>query len=872
MTSPYIEAKTDAMTISFSQGIYGTNMDYLGVLAIDVYTTNLLENVRPLRLTEGSHGVLLGENLEVIAHNDANMLNKFLWEISGSYTDIAAELKSEDKVSGRIIDDLDGAKAIVFFKKIYNGWYVGIISSLDGFNHDVRYSATMLSALSLVLMSVLCYILLHLGADKIRSDEENRSKSSFLARMSHEIRTPMNAIIGMSELALRADDRQSVTEYILGIRQSGHNLLSIINDILDFSKIESGNLEITPVPYLFTSLLNDVINVTRVRLAEKPIIFTVNVDSGLRNNLIGDEARVRQILLNLLSNATKYTHSGYILFNVFGIETGDHDILLCFEIKDTGIGIKEEDIGGLFGNFVRLDAERNRGVEGTGLGLIITKNLCRAMGGGIEVYSVYGEGSTFTATIPQAFTGDDRLAVVANSDKKRVLFFDERASYGSSVLITLQNLNVPVTVAVGPDEFFAMLQRDEFQFAFVSPGAAEQSINKKKRLKLRTQIVLLSGMGVISSHQDIPVIVMPAYAISVANVLNGAVMSDVREDSRVRFIAPEARVLVVDDNITNLKVAQGLLLQYRMQVDICERGEDALALAENSQYDIIFMDHMMPGMDGVEATIRLRAMKKCAQTPIIALTANAVSGMREMFLKNGMNDFLPKPIEHVKLDSLLRKWIPSEKQATPTEESFEQPNDNTYGVSEIKGVNIEKALSRFGGNIDAYVQVVRSYATHTPAILDALRTPSPETLGKYAISAHGIKGSSYNICAEEVGWRAEELEAASKAGDFATVSSKNAAFINAAEKLISNLDDFLAGLTCDEEKGQTASPDISLLSAILRACDSYDVAAIEQALSELERYNYENRAELVSWLREQFENLEYDQIKDRLAKELSQSD
>ncbi|MDR1886172.1 MAG: transporter substrate-binding domain-containing protein, partial [Synergistaceae bacterium] len=403
----------------------------------------------------------------------------------------------------------------------------------------------------------------------MKAQAASKAKSAFLARMSHEIRTPMNAIIGMSELALRESDTGAMTEYVVSIKQAGVNLLSIINDILDFSRIESGNLEITPSQYYLTSLLNDVLNVVRVRLLDRHILFAAEVRGDIRNNLTGDEPRIRQILLNTLSNAVKYTHEGYIKLTLRGEETGADSILLAFEIADSGIGIKEDDLNDLFCDFVRLDAKRNRGVEGTGLGLAITHRLCRAMGGSISVSSEYGKGSVFTVSIPQKFSGNDRLAVVNDPEEKGVLLYDERQFYADSVASSLRDLRVPVTRASGAEEFLLKLESGEFKFAFTAPDAIEPGLVLVKRCGIGTRLVLLANLDEISSPHDVNTIPMPAYAVPIANVLNGIAASrsnGARGSSCIRFTAPEARVLIVDDNKTNLIVARGLITPYQVKV------------------------------------------------------------------------------------------------------------------------------------------------------------------------------------------------------------------------------------------------------------------------------------------------------------------
>ncbi|MDR1922011.1 MAG: response regulator, partial [Candidatus Adiutrix sp.] len=367
----------------------------------------------------------------------------------------------------------------------------------------------------------------------------SESKSMFLARMSHEIRTPMNAIIGMSELAARDYGRPEALECIESIRRAGVNLLTVINEILDFSKIEAGSLEIASAPYETAALVNDVLNIIRVRLADKPVELKTDISPDFPGILIGDEARVRQILLNLLSNAVKYTQEGFVKLSASSAGLGDGKVKLTFVVEDSGLGVKSEDIPKLFSEFTRLDLIRNQNVEGAGLGLSITMRLCQAMGGEVEVKSEYGRGSVFVATITQSFTDPRPMGALTES-------------------------------ARGAQE---------------APGAG--------------------------------------------------------------FVAPAARVLVVDDIAMNIAVAEGLLSPYQVKVDSCRSGEEAVRLIQEKRYDFILMDHMMPGMDGIETTRAVRALEGTyfKEVPIIALTANAMSGMREMFLENGFNDYISKPIE-----------------------------------------------------------------------------------------------------------------------------------------------------------------------------------------------------------------------------------
>ena len=530
---------------------------------------------------------------------------------------------------------------------------------------------------------------------KEKAEAANRAKSQFLANMSHEIRTPINGILGMDAMLLKECEDEQQIEYAKNIQSAGQSLLSIVNDILDISKIESGKMEMIPVKYELFSVLNDCYNITAARAQDKTLDFIVQVNPQIPAMLFGDEVRVRQIINNLLSNAVKYTKAGSVTLAVdFEKSSSDKQIMLKIDVKDTGIGIKEEDMGKLFSSFARIEEKRNRNIEGTGLGLNLTCSLVDMMGGQLTVESVYGEGSVFSVRIPQEVRTEEQIGDFAGKYKDHLLKSNE---------------------------------------------------------------------------------------------------------TQIHFLAPDAHILVVDDVGMNLRVVCGLLRDTQIQIDTATRGADALLMMQKVRYDVIFLDHMMPEMDGIETLQHMHVMENNlnSNTPVIMLTANAIMGAKEEYLSAGFSDYLSKPVRELDLIRMLKKYLPSELIKNADEEPAEDaPEENLnpeearrQEVSpcvEIEGIDVQVGLSYCMEDMDFWREMVSQYVAENRGeeLVDFFETEDWEN---YRITIHALKNTSLTIGAVQLSEGAKELERACKEHRFDDVKAGHEKWLSEYRQLIEHI-------------------------------------------------------------------------------------
>jgi signal transduction histidine kinase/CheY-like chemotaxis protein len=856
-TKAYIDDISGEWVITYSRQILNRRGKQLAVIAVDMPLRALGRYFAGMRLAEGGYGLMTDGEYNIILSPIAENIGQPLTVLkSPDIYKILAELNQGKNLNGyRTTNNRDGEEPVVVHsRKIENGWHIAIITPVNKYYKNIFDKGITIVTAGALMQLALSLVVLRIAAARMKADEKDKRKSSFLANMSHEIRTPMNAIIGFAELALREDIPPAAYEHIFTIKQAGANLLSIINDILDFSKIESGKLEILPSDYLLSSLVNDVVSIIKMRATYSRLRFVVNIDCNIPNALFGDEVRVRQILLNVLSNAVKYTDKGFVSFKVTGNidENSPDTVTLVAEVSDSGKGIKKEDLGKLFKDFSQVDKMKNKGIEGTGLGLAITNNVLKAMGGSIAVNSEYGKGSTFTVSLPQKFTSSEKLARVEGGAAKSVIVYERREIYSSSVVSTIENLGVRCTLVATEFEFDEKIAGNAYDFIFTAPALYEavKKIIAKRRSKAK--VALLAEFGDAVADRDATILSMPVYSITVANMLNGVSGSSdfgAKKETFAKFIAPEAEVMVVDDTSTNLRVAEGLLAPYKLSLTLCKSGPEAIAAAQTRQFDLIFMDHMMPGMDGIEATQQIRALSKTHRTlPIIALTANAVSGAKEMFLSEGFNDFISKPIDIAKLNHVLDKWIKPEKRKQPYEvnaKNGQADGEEGPGAADIKidGVDVEAGIALSGGNGAHYLRAVSMfYEDGFEKIGEIRRCLEIEDLQLYATHVHGLKSASASIGAKKLSELAKSLETAGKERNMTYINEHNAAFLMELEALLSSIGKVLDELKPDKGEEKTDGPEMDIeelraeLIKLKTALDGFDSAAIDAAAAALEKH------------------------------------
>ena len=694
VVNPYVDAQTGNVIISVCKALTNNN----DVLGLDLTLSGVQETVEGIQIDGKGYGFILNYDGTVIAHKNGNEKGK-------NYSEDPEKKELYDKImsvgKGDFEIDIDGKTCTVFVDEIHNQWHLAIV---------VEKNALLTNTFTVLFVSILTGLLVYslisffiiigyrhesknnkrmeemkaneqkreyeaklLVLEKKAADSANKAKSDFLADMSHEIRTPINAVLGMNEMILRESKDDQILEYSSNIKSAGNTLLSIINNILDFSKIEDGKMNLVPVEFDIAELINNLVNAISERARSKGLEFHVEVDESIPSKIYGDDVRISQIVLNLLTNAVKYTETGSVTLHVKNSGTTDGDVKLRFEVADTGIGIKEEDLGKLFESFKRIEEKRNRHIEGTGLGISIVCKLLDMMNSKLDVESKYAIGSTFGF--------DLKLKVV---DDTPVGKYDEK---------------------------------------------------RKSALAAQSE--------------------------------------------ETHIFAPDAKVLVTDDNGMNLKVAANFMKIFGINPVTCSSGKETIELMKKNKFDIVFLDHMMPNMDGMETLRVLKDENLLDGASVIALTANAIAGAEDQYLKAGFDGYLSKPIMVKDIEKVLKKFLPAEV-ISDNQEAVPQKKTNSMTLDKARelGLNVEAGLMYTCNEEDFYMDLLHDYAESASDKCSELSSYlEKDDLKNYEILVHSLKSASKTIGADEVSEKAKALEQASRDLDKDFVKANHDEFV-----------------------------------------------------------------------------------------------
>ncbi|MCH5285983.1 MAG: response regulator [Christensenellaceae bacterium] len=676
VSEPYYDVRTGEYCLTFSKALTSPNGDLYGVFAIDYYV-DALSDILNDNLSSTGYAFLVDKNGKLFDHPNSE------YNFSVSVHSLVY-YKLYRKTGMVTIKDYDGVRRVcASIGEPTAGFRLFVVKdwmSIYGNIFVYSFLYVILFGVCITAIHLIIYRLLQWQRQTNNSFKEaaesairaEKAKMQFLSNISHELRTPINAVLGMNEMILREARDEKLRSYAMNIQSSGKTLLFLINDILDMSKIESGKMKIVPVQYEPGELVVDLWNVIYLRAQEKGLTISFSMDENVPRILFGDDVRIKQIVTNLLTNAVKYTHKGGVEMRVSYANTGFKMIALVISVKDSGIGIKKEDMGRLFESFQRLEEERNRNIEGAGLGMSITMSLLKQMGGDMRVESEYQKGSTFTVTIPQRVIDGE------------------------------------------PTGDFETVKNRQHQAMQNSGG-----------------------------HKN--------------------------------FEAPKARVLVVDDNDMNRAVFKALLSRTKIQVSAAESGMKCLEMIQKEPYHIIFMDHMMPEMDGIETLAeiqKLPADSLNAQTPVIALTANALAGARDDYLKKGFSDFLTKPIDSEMLENMILCHLPADLVTMIEEQVQEAPEEASDNGEYMKyGISVEQGLHYSTGNMDVYLDLISMFLKDTERLQKLTQYLAEQNMKDYSILVHALKGNARTLGAQKLADIAFEHEQSSKADHIEAVQS-----------------------------------------------------------------------------------------------------
>ena len=957
-TTPYVCASGDSLVITVSVGVFDGEHNPVGVVGVDIPIKTMLDIIDSVKVDDDSYLMVIDQDQNFIVHpNEAYVTNdgfpvnarQIPNDPYASIENVLAGNLPEDE-AGIVKSDHDGVRRNAYQGSIdVSGWRVIMLVSSKTINRPIIRVMFILAA-SLILIFVAGLVIARTISRRIVerfkeasrvANAANEAKSSFLANMSHEIRTPINAVAGMNEMILRENKDPVINDYALDIASASRSLTSIINDILDFSKIESGKLELVESEFNIASVINDCINLAVSRLGDKDLELYFNVDPNIPKMLVGDEMRIKQIMVNLMTNGIKYTNEGFVTMTV-GFSRHDYGINLNVAVNDSGIGIKPEDLDKLFSSFKRLDTKVNQKVEGTGLGLSISKRLVGIMGGFINVSSEYGKGTEFRFSIPLKIAEDTTCVPTEKLKDIDALFvmdynaYQVRAAEECARVIsdTASKLGIGYKVVTDPSDLKKAYSDHKYTHVFADQKSYDVNKSYIEQISKDIPVAIIRSRYEEGERDERCLNVhKPLHILNMTHVFGVDMKTiDSIADYSVHggFIAPEAKILIVDDNMMNLKVAVGLMKKYEMHIVTVDGGQKAIdTMAKSQDFDIIFMDHMMPEVDGIEATRQIRLMEGdyYKNVPIIALTANTVNEAREMFLSSGFDDFLAKPIDTKMLDRSLRRFIPankkksiddedvmaaeaarlrektiSEKESAPApvapaapaeapsvpapaetaKEVPATPSVSEPSVSIGENLDTETGLVYSAGDMELYLDILNEYYSNGKTSYDSIKQfYKDEDWKNYVIKVHALKSTSLTIGAKDLSERAKALEFAGREERIDEIKNDTDTMLELFLKVLAEVKAFLIskGITPKEPAADVGSDDIKkivdkvgkekveeLFDKFIEACDGFDSSAVEEIVDEAQTVGGLEFRALFDSAIDHVNSFEYDEASDDIKK------
>lgn len=719
-------------------------------------------------------------------------------------------------------------------------------------------------------------------------EETNRRTEDFLTNVSHELRTPINVVTGLTAVMLKTEEEKEKRKNILSVQMAGHRLFSQIEDILDYTEIDTGRITVTEDTYMISSVVNDIITGNCMQERENAPELIFDIDAGIPSLLVGDRRKIKKIIKHLVDNAMKFTKEGGVYVRLYALPK-EYGINLCIQVSDTGIGIDEENLSKIKERFYQLNGGRNRRAGGLGLGIPIVCGMTTAMEGFLQIESTEEDGTTVSVSIPQKVADASPCLSVANRESlclgcylrpEKYAVPEVRSYYNETITHMVCGLDLVLHRVFNLEELEKLVSMYQLTHLFIGREEYDEDKGYFERLDKNTEIVVIADDSlVLPGGSCIKQIRKPFCCLPVISMLNAGQAKGADGFERECMVCPGVRALVVDDEPMNLMVAEGILRDYQMQVKTAESGMKALELCQKEKFDLVFLDHMMPEMDGVETLKRLRKMTEEGEAlTVIAFTANAVSSAREMFLREGFDEFVSKPIEYLELERVLRKVLPKSSIVfvdqdrhdghqygqdictTEKRPEEEEADAGTEGSMEIKteedlfsrlekfGINTCAGLQYCRGDKEFYRELLAKFSQDAPQKEQALdELWKKEDLTNYRIMVHALKSTAKMTGADSLSESARKAEEAAKNQDMAYIKAHHEELLTIyretafamSETLVPDSDS--PGITAlDNGNGTHISGEVFIqrLKALKSCFDTFEADRAEALMAEMSSMVY----------------------------------